>query len=167
MTEQSESDKYIKCSKCKCKYINDDEHIKSDFGYKRLGEVYKSCVKCRDKRNQPNIKEYDKQYYENNKEKICEYSRQYKEKQRNNQVVIECEYCGNKIKSVYMKIHQKTNECKQMTCWRHKVDTEDKNIGFCVFSDYSYYPYYKDLTLMLEIEGVEPPDLNILHFRST
>ena len=49
MTEQSETDKYIKCSKCKCKYINDDEHIKDDFGYNRLNERFKTCVKCRSK----------------------------------------------------------------------------------------------------------------------
>jgi hypothetical protein len=41
--------KYIKCSKCKCKYINDDEHIKSDFGFNRLNKIFKTCVKCRSK----------------------------------------------------------------------------------------------------------------------
>ena len=49
MTEQDSKDKYIKCSKCKCKYINDDDHIKTDFGYSRLNERYKTCVKCREK----------------------------------------------------------------------------------------------------------------------
>ena len=32
MAEQNGEDTYIKCSKCRCKYINDDEHIKADFG---------------------------------------------------------------------------------------------------------------------------------------
>ena len=50
MTEQSGEDKYIKCSKCKCKYINDDKHIDNDFGFNRLGERYKSCTKCRNNR---------------------------------------------------------------------------------------------------------------------
>ena len=49
MTEQQGSDKYIKCSACKCKYINDDEHIKADFGYSRLNQRYKTCVTCRGK----------------------------------------------------------------------------------------------------------------------
>ena len=49
MTEQDSKDKYIKCSRCKCKYINDDDHIKTDFGYNRLNERYKTCVTCRDK----------------------------------------------------------------------------------------------------------------------
>ena len=51
MTEQSGDGKYIKCSKCKCKYINDDEHIKADFGYNRLNERFKTCTKCRTKTN--------------------------------------------------------------------------------------------------------------------
>ena len=50
MTEQHGKDKYIKCSKCKCKYINDDEHIKADFGYNRLNERFKTCTKCRTKK---------------------------------------------------------------------------------------------------------------------
>jgi hypothetical protein len=41
--------KYIKCSKCKSKYINDDEHINQDFGFNRLNKIYKTCVKCRNK----------------------------------------------------------------------------------------------------------------------
>ena len=47
MATQSEQDKYIKCKGCKCKYINDGEHIKQDSGYNRLGKQLKSCVKCR------------------------------------------------------------------------------------------------------------------------
>jgi len=40
------NDKHIVCSKCKMKYINDDDNIKTDFGYNRLNERYKKCVKC-------------------------------------------------------------------------------------------------------------------------
>ena len=47
MTTQCEQDKYIKCKGCKCKYINDDEHVKQYFGYHRLGEQLKTRVKCR------------------------------------------------------------------------------------------------------------------------
>ena len=49
MTENNRDVKYIICSRCNCKYINDDEHIKIDFGYTRLNERYKCCVKCRAK----------------------------------------------------------------------------------------------------------------------
>ena len=50
MTEHNREEKYIKCSQCKCKYINDDKHIDNDFGFNRLGERYKSCTKCRNNR---------------------------------------------------------------------------------------------------------------------
>ena len=63
MTERSEESKYIKCSKCWCKYINDDEHIKQDFGYNRLEERFKTCVKCRETRKKEvseRMKEYHK-----------------------------------------------------------------------------------------------------------
>ena len=46
MAEQGD-DTYIKCSRCKCKYHNNDESISDNFGFNRLGETYKCCVKCR------------------------------------------------------------------------------------------------------------------------
>ena len=49
MTEQSGADKYIKCSRCKCKYINDYDNIKTNFDYNRLNLRFKTCVKCRTK----------------------------------------------------------------------------------------------------------------------
>ena len=42
----------MKCSRCKCKYINDDDNIKVDFGYNRLNVRFKICVKCRTKTTQ-------------------------------------------------------------------------------------------------------------------
>jgi len=61
MTEQQD-DKYIKCTACWCKYINDDEHIKNDFGYNRIEERYRTCIKCRERRNAKALKVY---LYEN------------------------------------------------------------------------------------------------------
>ena len=52
MTDPVAIDKFIKCVKCHCKYFNDDEHIKTDFGFTRLGQRYKSCVKCRERGKQ-------------------------------------------------------------------------------------------------------------------
>ena len=60
MTEPSEESKYIKCSTCWCKYINDDEHVKQDFGYSKLEERFKTCVKCRGRSSK-----YKKVYQEN------------------------------------------------------------------------------------------------------
>ena len=36
MAGEGKNDKYIICSKRNCKYINDEEHINTDFGYTRL-----------------------------------------------------------------------------------------------------------------------------------
>ena len=83
MAEQGET-KYIKCCCCKCKYINDDNHIKNDFGYNRLNERYKKCVKCRNRdreyreKNYDKLQEYNKHYYSNNKETIQEKRKQLK-----------------------------------------------------------------------------------------
>ena len=100
MTEQSETDKYIKCSKCRCKYINDDEHIKTDFEYNRLNERFKTCAVCR-ARNRNNDKtyrdihqaeiterkrDYNKQYFQDNKEYFNERHKQFRDRQLNKEV---------------------------------------------------------------------------------
>ena len=36
MTEANEDNKYIKCTNCKCEYINGDENIQKEFGFNRL-----------------------------------------------------------------------------------------------------------------------------------
>ena len=43
---------YINCSICHMKCINDDEHIKTEFGYTRLNIRYTHCVKCRSKQSE-------------------------------------------------------------------------------------------------------------------
>ena len=45
----SETDTYIKCSKCRLKYKNNNVDIAHDFGYNRLNEQFKTCFICRDK----------------------------------------------------------------------------------------------------------------------
>ena len=70
MTEAGKNNKCIICSDCRCKYINDEEHINKDFGYTRLEERYKTCVKCRARKQITNKKhsEKAKEYYEAHKE---------------------------------------------------------------------------------------------------
>ena len=51
MTEQNSNDKYIKCARCRKKYINNDNYIKINFGYNRLNERYKTCINCRNYSN--------------------------------------------------------------------------------------------------------------------
>ena len=43
-------DKYIKCSCCKSKYVNDNETIVKMFGYNRMQKRYKTCLTCRTKK---------------------------------------------------------------------------------------------------------------------
>ena len=57
MAEESKDDKYIRCSKCRSKYVNDEEHISNNFGYTRLEEIYNTCVNCREI-NKANCKTY-------------------------------------------------------------------------------------------------------------
>ena len=83
MAEKVET-KYINCSCCKCKYINDDNHIKNDFGYNRLNERFKTCLTCRNKKheyrenNKDKIQEYREQYYINNKDQLNDRRRELK-----------------------------------------------------------------------------------------
>ena len=73
MTEEENNDKSIMCSKCISKHINDEEHINKYFGYTRLEEICKTCVRCRT-RNNINGKTYhgtilkNNGYYEAHKE---------------------------------------------------------------------------------------------------
>ena len=88
MAEHDNDDKHIKCFKCKCMYHNNDESIKDNFGFKRLGERYKVCVKCRTRA---------KDYYKANASEICDY--QY------NKYYEPCEICNNKVYKDATKQH--------------------------------------------------------------
>ena len=44
MAEQSSDDKYIKCSRCSCKYHNNDDNIKNDVGHHRLRGTIKQTL---------------------------------------------------------------------------------------------------------------------------
>ena len=94
MADKQEADKYIRCSTCKCKYINDHDHIKDDFEYNRLNERFKCCVKCRWKKIQykppPDVAARMKQY---NAEKFT------------------CSTCGTIRGRSFMRAHEKQNGC--------------------------------------------------------
>ena len=106
MSEQQETPKYIKCSACKCKYLNKDEYIKTDFGYNRLGERFKICMKCRDRRNEYTNSEKgaaavtaaQKKYYESK-------GRQY------NYEKLVCHTCGASICRNRMREHERQQGC--------------------------------------------------------
>ena len=73
MTEEGKNNKYIMCSVCRSKYINDEEHINKYFGYTILYTRYKTCVKCRARQIINN-----KTYHENHPEKAKEYYEDHK-----------------------------------------------------------------------------------------
>ena len=106
MTQSNEKPQYLYCSGCSVKFINDDEHIKIDFGYNRLNDRFKSCVTCREryaKHREGNREERRASaqiYYKNNKEYILECKKQYREENKdkiyqNNKEKITCETCGS------------------------------------------------------------------------
>ena len=98
MTEHDNDDKHIKCTTCKCKYHNNDESIKENFGFKRLGDRYKCCVKCIARA---------KYYY--NARDICDNYIYYEP----------CEICNNKVYKYAMKRHM--DICSQYYKPRDKV----------------------------------------------
>ena len=85
--DKSNMTEYIKCVRCNMKLINDDEHIKTDFGYNRLNERYRQCVKCRS-----NKAEYREAHREELRNKQKEYYYEHKEEL-------------NKKKMVYDKVY--------------------------------------------------------------
>ena len=118
MTEQHSDDKYIKCGRCKMKYLNNDDHIKNYFGYTRLNERYKTCLVCRMTRN-----EYHKQYnaehaeqrkkhYQDNKEhKLAQCKAWYDKSKEYRTEQIECDNCGLVLTRQNMTKHKKTQKC--------------------------------------------------------
>ena len=157
MTEQGDVDKYIKCSKCRCKYINEEEHIKTDFGYTRLGERFKTCITCRNKRqtvakvycekNKDKIKDYQKCYRGKNKDTLKEYSKENTDKQSYET----CKFCGFQVLTFSMNKHRKSNKCKQWELLQQRVDLNNPDI---LSIDYTKndepYPVYQDYEKTIE-----------------
>ena len=140
MTENKE---YIMCSQCKCKYLNNDEHIKTDFGYTRLNTRFKTCYKCRERRKPASeeTKAKQKQYNEEHKDTIVEY----KNHRTLNQKIIICSKCGYEIKANGIYQHQKTIICNQWVLLKSRIDIADPEIKFISMSMYNeLIPVYKD-----------------------
>ena len=118
MTEQGKNDKYIKCSRCRMKYHNNDDSIKQHFGYNRLDERFKICMKCRQYKldNREKIlqqgRERWKEYYEENKSEILEKDQKYIENHKDYlQQSIACDSCGANVCRSGLARHKKTLKC--------------------------------------------------------
>ena len=79
-------DEYIQCTRCSRTFINDDEHISTDFGYTRWNTRFKNCIDCRN--------------YGKNRNDMTTY--------------IKCEYCGCKIRTKGRFNHFETDKCKRI-----------------------------------------------------
>ena len=104
--KETPKDKYIKCSQCNCKYINDEDSINTNFGYTRLNERYKTCCKCRTKHTQyridnPHIKENERQY--NNSLEVKE---QRKERESE---ILTCPHCNRNFPKGTMYQHRRSH----------------------------------------------------------
>ena len=123
MSEEGKNDKYIICSKCRSKYINDEEHINKDFGYTRLEERYKTCVRCRarskinnntflEKHPEKNKEYYEahkeeaKQYRDKNADRIKEYDRE------RDQIKVNCPNCNCETAKRKLNRHLQSQKCK-------------------------------------------------------
>ena len=127
MTEQGNDNKYINCSRCKMKYHNTDDSIKQYFGYNRLDERYKICVKCRQYKldNRERIlqrgRERAKEYYEENHEALLAKGKQYRMEhqdqinERASQLVV-CDKCGVRVRYNGLAKHKTTNKCNNKSC---------------------------------------------------
>ena len=125
MTENdSEVDKYIKCSRCKMKYNNTDEDIQTNFGFNRLNERLKTCVTCRGKAkkhrdNHPEqITQANQRYRDNHPEQVKETKQKYHDSNRETinvkkNIQVECELCGASICKSVLRRHQQGTACKK------------------------------------------------------
>ena len=101
------------------KFINDDEHIKNDFGYNRLNERYKQCVRCRTHCNEKRkaYRAQQKQVIANLKEQLKETSNESTHDEQNmneyiNEIII-CDVCGCAKPRRLMEKHTNTPLCKR------------------------------------------------------
>ena len=127
MAEETEQSKYIIGSKCKCRYLNLEECVIRQFGYKSLVERYKTCKHCREICKINNIryiknhpekrkehyeahKEERKEYYETHKEEVKECVKQYRKNnadkiraydRERNKIKTHCPKCNAEVIKIF------------------------------------------------------------------
>ena len=82
----------VKCSRCHAKYPDDDEHVRTHFGFNKSNEQFKCCIPCRSnckarcatyyQEHKNDIAEYHTQYYQTHKNNIAEYQKQYAQRKQ-------------------------------------------------------------------------------------
>ena len=110
----------IKCSTCKKKYLNNKEQVELYFGYNRLDQRFKCCIRCRG----------------------CGKKRVENETKKANESNGELKYC-NKCKTskpvdkFVMPNGKSYNKCRR--CLRHEIYDSDDDASS---SNYSYQCEY-------------------------
>ena len=99
------------------KYHNNEHNIKEHFGYDRLGEPFKTCLKCREQRRKSG-RECAQRYYDSYRDEVLEKRRTYREQhkeelQEKSKEHITCDVCGSSVRRWGLARHQRTNKCKK------------------------------------------------------
>ena len=122
----------IQCSMCKKKYLNNKEQVELHFGYNRLNQPFKCCIRCRG---------YGKKRVE-------------KEKNKANESDGELKYC-NKCKTskpmdkFVMPNGKSYNKCRR--CLGHDIydsDEDDSSSGYsyqCVYDARGNEPGFSNM----------------------
>ena len=120
MALNKETPTYLFCSCCNKKYINDEEHIKQDFGYSRLNIRYKSCIQCQARylkhleSNREERRENARTYYQENKDIILEKKLVYRDSNKDKiNEKKECSVCGSIVSHHGIVRHLRTNKCQK------------------------------------------------------
>ena len=120
MTQNMNNQEYLNCSGCGKKFINDDDHIKNDFGYDRLNVRYKSCIQCRSRyakhreTHREERRESAKQYYTDNKDNILIKKNEYRNNNKDTiNEKIKCNVCDSLVSRHGIARHHKTTKCKK------------------------------------------------------
>ena len=120
MALNKETPTYLFCSGCSMKYINDEEHIKQDFGYNRLNIRYKSCIQCQARylkyreSHKEERRDYSLIYYQDNKDIISENGRIYRDNNKDKEKEkTKCNVCGSIVSHHGMVRHLRTNKCQK------------------------------------------------------
>jgi hypothetical protein len=102
----------IYCTKCpfEHQYPDEEEFISQYFGYNRLNQPYKTCIKCR---------AYVANYRKKNKERLDEYKKEYLEIPKNREKreatatrKVTCPNCSTTVTSRGLPKHKRTIKCQ-------------------------------------------------------
>ena len=119
----------IKCSTCKKKFLNNKEQVELHFGYNRLNERFKCCIRCRG---------YGKKRVEQEKNKANESNGELKY----------CTQCktSKPVDKFLMPNGKSYNKCRR--CLIHDSDDDDSSSSYsyqCVYDPGDYEVGFRNM----------------------